>query len=150
MERWAEKETRINMEVWCAWTHKTLFSSTNQGSAQPPQLCQISRIYHTWAVTLEEPNPQGSNKWVPLPFIDASCLAMGMLVVREKRGTVITWWIACLCISSWVSLLISVLLNPPGTQGFPRETGFPSQWKEKWPLRDGHNITQLLIPHLSK
>lgn len=38
-------------------------------------------------------------------------------------------------ISPWMSLLISVLFNPPGTQGFPRETAFPSQWKGKWALQ---------------
>lgn len=38
-------------------------------------------------------------------------------------------------ISPGMSLLISVLSNPPGTQGFPRESVCASQWKGKWPLQ---------------
>ena len=122
-----------------------------------PRVCMASRALLSHKDSphlgcgLGRPEPPTGKKWVPLPLTDASCLAIGMLLVREKRGTVITWWILCLHIASpWVSLFLSVSFNPPGAQGFPRDTGFPSQRKGKCPLQAAHNITQLLVLDLSK
>lgn len=99
-------------------------------SASPGTLPELSAcgLWRTWT-------PKG--QWrAPLTFNWCQLLGNGYTggekAERHNYHLVncVGYWI-----SPWLSLLISVLFNHPGTQGFPRDSLFPSHWKGKWPLQ---------------
>lgn len=101
-----------------------------------PSVCGL---WKTWT-------PEG-NEGVPLPFIWFTfywCQLLGYGYSggekAERHNYHLVNCVECF-ISPWMSLLVSVLFNHPGTQGFPRESVFPSQWKGKWPLQAAQEHT---------
>lgn len=121
-ERQAEEEMQINTGAHCTGTHKTLSSCTSRGcsSAISPGFIALG-LWKTWT-------PKGQRMG---PFTFYWCQLLGYRYAgREREERHSYHLVNCVCIyivSLWASLLISVSFNPPGTQGFPRETGFPSQ-----------------------
>lgn len=116
-------------------THETLLTCISWGSARPLQA--LWHCQNLLCVGCERPEPLRGNEGVPLPFILFTfywCQLLGYGYAggekAERHNYHLVNCVGCL-ISPWMSLLISVLFNHPGTQGFPRESFFPSQWKGK-------------------
>lgn len=100
-------------------------------SASPVMLAELSArgLWRTWT-------PKG--QWrAPLTFYWCQLLGYGYTggekAERHNYHLVNCVWY---WISPRMSLLISVLFNHPGTQGSPRDSVFPSEWKGKWLLQE--------------
>lgn len=111
--------------------------------------CDIARTFCTWAV--KDLNPKGAMKGSPYLLL----MPAAWLWVHcwwESREAKLSLGKLCQVFNFSMNDLshFCFFFNPPGTQGFPRESVFASQWKGKWPLQAAKNITQPLIPHLSK